>query len=55
LHDIVDVAVYGPPSACVAGVREVVDAGAQHILFTPFYDAGDQMERLAREVMPAFS
>jgi probable F420-dependent oxidoreductase len=55
LRDIVDVAVYGPPSACVAGVREVVDAGAQHILFTPFYDAGDQMERLAREVMPAFS
>jgi probable F420-dependent oxidoreductase len=46
------VAVSGPPDACVEGVREVAEAGAELILFTPFFDEPEQMERLAAEVMP---
>jgi hypothetical protein len=30
----------------------VADAGAEMILLNPFFDAADQMERLAAEVMP---
>jgi hypothetical protein len=52
MRNMLDVAVYGPPSVCVDGVRKVVDAGAELVLFTPFFDEGDQMERLASEVMP---
>jgi probable F420-dependent oxidoreductase len=46
------VAVSGPPDACVEGVREVAEAGAELILFTPLFDEPEQMERLAAEVMP---
>ncbi|NIH81752.1 LLM class flavin-dependent oxidoreductase [Amycolatopsis viridis] len=46
------VAVAGTPEECVAGVREVAEAGAELILFTPFADQFEQMERLAAEVMP---
>jgi probable F420-dependent oxidoreductase len=46
------VAVSGPPDACAEGVREVAEAGAELILFTPFFDEPEQMERLAAEVMP---
>jgi probable F420-dependent oxidoreductase len=46
------VAVSGPPDACVAGVRQVAEAGAELILFTSFVDEAEQMERLAAEVMP---
>ncbi|NIH84754.1 LLM class flavin-dependent oxidoreductase [Amycolatopsis granulosa] len=46
------VAVAGTPEECVAGVREVAEAGAGLILFTPFADQFEQMERLAAEVMP---
>jgi probable F420-dependent oxidoreductase len=49
------VAVYGPPEACVAGVREVAEAGAELILFTPFADEPEQMERLAAEVVPGLA
>jgi probable F420-dependent oxidoreductase len=52
LGDMVNVAVYGPPDACVEGVRAVADAGADLILFTPLADDAEQMERLAAEVMP---
>lgn len=47
-----DVAVSGPPAACVEGLRKVVDAGAQMILLNPLVDDVEQMERLAAEVMP---
>jgi probable F420-dependent oxidoreductase len=50
--DMHRVAVYGPPAVCVEAVREVIDAGAQLVLFTPLFDAGEQMERLAGEVIP---
>jgi probable F420-dependent oxidoreductase len=46
------VAVYGPPAACAAGLREVMDAGAELILLNPLVDDRQQMERLAAEVIP---
>jgi probable F420-dependent oxidoreductase len=45
-------AVSGTAQDCVLGLREVVDAGAELILFTPLFDQAEQMERLADEVMP---
>jgi probable F420-dependent oxidoreductase len=52
--DFTSVAVYGSPGACAEGVREVIDAGAEMILFTPLHDEATQMERLASEVVPQF-
>jgi probable F420-dependent oxidoreductase len=49
------VAVSGPPAACTAGLREVVDAGAELILLNPLVDEHQQLERLAAEVIPALS
>src|SRR4030095_1105235 len=49
------VAVYGPPDACVGGLREVADAGAELILLNPLFDDAEQMERLAAEVVPKLS
>ena len=46
------VAVTGPPDACVRGLREVADAGAELILLNPVFDEAEQMERLAAEVIP---
>jgi probable F420-dependent oxidoreductase len=46
------VAVAGPPEACVRGLRDVADAGAEMILLTPLFDEAEQMERLAAEVIP---
>lgn len=45
------VAVYGPPSACIAGLREVADAGAELIQLNVLVDEAEQMERLASEVI----
>jgi probable F420-dependent oxidoreductase len=45
------VAVYGPPSACIAGLREVADAGAELIQLHVLFDEAEQMERLAGEVI----
>jgi probable F420-dependent oxidoreductase len=49
------VAVFGPPAACVEGVRAVAEAGAELILFSPFSDEAEQIERLAAEVLPRLS
>ena len=46
------VAVAGPPAACVAGLREVADAGAETILLNPLVDDAEQIERFAAEVIP---
>jgi probable F420-dependent oxidoreductase len=46
------VAVHGGPDACVAGLRDVADAGAELILVNPLFDEHAQMERLAAEVIP---
>ncbi|WUI01252.1 LLM class flavin-dependent oxidoreductase [Spirillospora sp. NBC_00431] len=53
--DLLSVAVFGPAGECARGVREVMDAGAEMVLFTPLFDDAEQMERLAAEVMPQLS
>jgi len=45
------VAVYGPPSACISGLREVADAGADLIQLRFLFDDAGQMERLTAEVL----
>src|SRR6266571_2612472 len=45
------VAVYGPPAVCIAGLREVADAGAELIQLRLLFDDAEQMERLAAEVI----
>jgi probable F420-dependent oxidoreductase len=45
----------GPPETCAAGIRAVVDAGAELILFNPLVDDAEQLERLAAEVIPLLS
>jgi hypothetical protein len=52
---LLPVAVFGPPAACVRGLREVADAGAGLILLTVLFDDASQMERLAAEVLPQLS
>jgi probable F420-dependent oxidoreductase len=47
--------VYGPPDACVRGLREVAGAGAELILLNPVFDEAQQMERLMAEVVPKLS
>jgi alkanesulfonate monooxygenase SsuD/methylene tetrahydromethanopterin reductase-like flavin-dependent oxidoreductase (luciferase family) len=46
------IAVYGSPSACIAGLREVEIAGAELIQLHLLFDDTEQMERLATEVVP---
>ena len=46
------VTVWGPPEACVQGLQEVADAGAELILLNALSDQAEQMERLAAEVVP---
>ncbi len=55
LPDLTPVAVFGPPAACVRGLREVAEAGAELILLNPLFDEGRQMERLAAKVAPQLS
>jgi probable F420-dependent oxidoreductase len=45
-------AVAGTAADCVREVSAVAAAGAELILFTAVFDQGEQMERLASEVMP---
>jgi hypothetical protein len=49
------VAVAGTPDDRVRGVREVIDAGAELILFSPIFGEAGRMERLAAEVIPRLS
>jgi len=50
--DMTPVSVFGTPSDCAAGLRQVADGGAGMILLNPLFDDAEQMERLAAEVMP---
>jgi len=52
VRDLEAVAVFGPPAACVEGLREVAAAGAEMILLNPLFEEAEQMERLAAEVIP---
>jgi len=55
LPDLTPVSVFGPPDACVRGLRDVAAAGAELILVNPLFDDEEQMERLAGEVIPRLS
>lgn len=55
LEKLIDVAVYGNVADVVAGVREVIGAGAELVLLNPLSDELHQIERLAREVVPELS
>jgi probable F420-dependent oxidoreductase len=46
------VVVAGSPERCVAGLRDVLAAGAGMILLNPLLDDERQLERLAGEVLP---
>ncbi len=46
-------AVAGTAAECVSGVRAVIAAGAEMILFTPLYDLTEHMEQVAAEIIPA--
>jgi probable F420-dependent oxidoreductase len=50
--DLTPVTVFGRPDACIEGLNAVAAAGAEMILLNPLFDEGEQMERLAAEVMP---
>lgn len=52
IEAIESAAVAGTPTDCVRGVQEVLDAGAELVLFTSVGDPAEQMERLAAEVIP---
>lgn len=45
-------AVAGTVDQCVPLVREVIDAGAEMILFTPLYDVPEHMEQIAAGLIP---
>jgi probable F420-dependent oxidoreductase len=49
---VADAAIAGTAAECVRLLREVIDAGAELILFTPLHDQGEQNEILAAEVIP---
>ncbi len=51
-EDIEAAAIAGTPADCVRELREVTDAGAELILFTPIFDQAEHSERLAAEVIP---
>ena len=46
-------AVAGTVTECVDGVRAVIEAGAEMILFTPVYDNVEHMELIAEQIIPA--
>lgn len=52
LPELAALAVYGPPEACIRGLRDVVSAGAELIQLNVLFDHREQLERLASEVMP---
>jgi probable F420-dependent oxidoreductase len=52
--DFIAVAVYGSPKTCIDGVREVIEAGADSVLFTPLHEGAAQMERVAAEIVAEF-
>ncbi|HEY0937720.1 MAG TPA: LLM class flavin-dependent oxidoreductase [Trebonia sp.] len=45
-------AVTGTAAECAAGVRAVIDAGAELVLFTPLYELTRHLEQIAAEIIP---
>ncbi len=52
LGDLTPVSVTGPVEAVVAGLQEVIDAGADLVMVNTLFDDTEQMERIAAEVLP---
>ena len=50
--DLIDVAVVGNAAAVVAGIRDVIDAGAELVVLNPLFDEPEHMERVATDVIP---
>jgi probable F420-dependent oxidoreductase len=50
--EIESAAIAGTPADCAAGVREVIAAGAELILFTAMFEQAEHAERLATEIIP---
>ena len=53
--EIAAAAVTGTVDDCVRQTREVIDAGAELILFTALHDQPGQLERIAAEIIPQLS
>ncbi|QRP48453.1 LLM class flavin-dependent oxidoreductase [Amycolatopsis sp. FDAARGOS 1241] len=51
--DVEAAAIAGTPDDCVRAVREVLDAGAELVLFTPLFDQAEHADLIAREIIPA--
>ena len=47
-----EVSVWGSVDQCVAGLREVIAAGARLVMLNPVFDEVEQLEILAAEVAP---
>lgn len=50
--DVEAAAIAGTPDDCVRELRDVIDAGAELVLFTPLFDQAEHAERLATEIIP---
>jgi alkanesulfonate monooxygenase SsuD/methylene tetrahydromethanopterin reductase-like flavin-dependent oxidoreductase (luciferase family) len=46
------VSIWGSLTECTDKLRELVRAGAQHLLLNPVFDELEHLELLAQEVMP---
>ncbi len=49
---VADICVWGPPEQCAAGLARVIELGADLIVLNPIQDFREQIERLAKEVVP---
>ncbi len=45
-------AIWGGVAECVDKTREIVDAGAQHLMWNPVFDEMEHLELLAGEIIP---
>jgi alkanesulfonate monooxygenase SsuD/methylene tetrahydromethanopterin reductase-like flavin-dependent oxidoreductase (luciferase family) len=46
------VSIWGSSAECAEKIREIVHAGAQHIVFNPMFDEMEHLEICAKEIMP---
>lgn len=46
------VSIWGSAQECTEKIQEIVDAGAQHIVFNPMFDEMEHVEICAHEIMP---
>ena len=46
------VSIWGSSAECAEKIQELVQAGAQHIVFNPMFDETEHLEICAREIMP---